>query len=329
MKTSRTISDLEKIKKGCVLTIGNFDGVHIGHQKILATARQTATQRATELLVMIFDPHPLVVLSPQKKPNILTPLALKKNLLAEFGADHLFVVKSTRKLLSLSPQEFVERFFVKNIQPGIIVEGRNFNFGSGRTGTVNVLQNLGAEKGFEVSVVDSEETKLSTGQTVTVSSTLIRGLLENGSVADAAVALGRTYRLIGKIVPGKGKGKQLGFPTLNMESPQQLVPGEGVYAGFVQIGDGCDQVCEIKEKKSAVFSIGRTQTIGTEYPLLIEAHLLDENPGDLNNKWLAMDFVEHLRNQQKFETESALSAQIAKDCKKAKKILSTDSPEKS
>ncbi len=321
MKVLETISELEKIKKGCVLTVGNFDGVHLGHQEILTAAKQTATERRAELVVMTFEPHPLAILHPEKAPGILTPLALKKNLLAEFAVDCLFVSKSTPELLSLSPQDFVQRFLVENIGPGVVVEGESFNFGSGRGGGSQTLQNLGAEKGFDVSIVRAREVKLSTGKTVTVSSTIIRDLLANGGVADAALTLGRAYRLIGQLIPGKGRGKQLGFPTLNMQPLGQLVPVEGVYAGFVKIGGDFEQVCESKEKVAAALSIGRSETFGRDNPLAVEAHILTGDVGDLRGEWLAMDFIKRLRDQQKFETQADLSAQIAKDCEKAKEIL--------
>ena len=321
MRIIEATSDLETIEKGCVLTIGNFDGVHAGHRQILADAGQVAAKRATELVVMTFEPHPVAALYPRRAPGILTPLALKKYLLAELGVDSLVVLKSTAELLSLSAQDFVQRFLVENIQPAVVVEGLSFNFGSGRTGSINTLQELAAEKNFEVSVIEPKEIKLSTGRKIPASSSAIRDLLANGKVADAAVALGRPYRLVEKIIPGQGKGKQLGFPTANMRPPRQLIPAEGVYAGLVEIGDTFEQVCEANEKRPAVFSIGRSQTLGRGNPLLVEAHILAGAPGDTTGKWLAMDFVEHLRSQQKFETEKNLSAQIAKDCEKARRIL--------
>lgn len=321
MEIVETTSGRRKIKKGCVLTIGNFDGVHLGHQEILIAARQIAAERRMQLVVMTFEPHPLVVLHPQKRPRILTSLALKKHFLAEFGVDCLFVLESTVELLSLSPQDFVEQFIVKNIQPGVVVEGESFNFGYGRGGGVYTLQELGAEKGFEVSVVEAKEVRLSTGQTVKVSSTMIRDMLEGGRAADAAIALSRPYRLIGQVIPGCGKGKQLGFPTANMEPVRQLVPAEGVYAGFVQTGDSEERVCAAKQKVPAAFSIGRSETLGSGKPLVIEAHILTDDVGDLHGKWLAMDFIKRIRDQQKFEAEADLSAQIGKDCEKAKEIL--------
>jgi len=319
-----TEAELAKVQKGSVLTIGNFDGVHIGHQEILTAAKQTAAERRTQLVVMTFEPHPLAVLHPHQKPGILTSLELKKHLLTEAGIDCLYIVKSTQQLLSLSPDDFVEQFIVKNIQPDIVVEGESFNFGSGRGGSIRTLQELGPGKGFEVMAVEAKKVKLSTGQTIKVSSTLIRGMLKDGRVTDAALALSRPYRLVGRLVPGRGKGKQLGFPTTNMKLEQQLIPAEGVYAGFVVIGDTTEQVFQKHNKLPAAMSIGRSETFGSDNPLAIEAHILTDDVGDLHGRWLAMDFIQRIREQREFDTEKDLAAQIAKDCEKAKEILADE-----
>jgi riboflavin kinase/FMN adenylyltransferase len=330
MKILKSISGLQKIRKGCVLTIGNFDGVHLGHQEILSAAKKSAIRRKTELLVMTFEPHPVAILYPERAPGVLTPLELKKHLLAKCNVDCLIVLDGDNELLNLSPEDFVNRFLVENIQPSVVVEGGDFNFGVGRAGDINTLQKLGSEKGFEVSVVEPKQIGLSTGQIVRVSSTLIRYMLESGHVADADAALGRPYRLIDQIIPGRGIGKKLGFPTLNMKKPEQVIPAEGVYAGFVRIGRTTEDVLRkeslgltCKNGIAAIYSIGQARTYGDEFPLLIEAHLLEENVGNFVGQYMAMDFVEHLRSQHKFKTSEELSAQIAKDCEKAKEILAT------
>ncbi len=323
MKILKTISDLRQVKKGCVLTIGNFDGIHIGHQVILTNAKKVASQRKTQLVVMTFEPHPLALLNPSKSPDILTPLPLKKHILGEFGVDYLLIVRTTRRLLSLPPPDFVREFLVEHIQPSVVVEGESFNFGLNRTGSIHTLQKLAASCGFEVVMVKAKEVKLSTGEFVKVSSTIIRNLLAQGRVADAAVALGRPYRLVERVVPGRGKGKKLGFPTANMKPPRQIIPAEGVYAGFVRVADTRQQILSASRKIPAAFSIGRGLMYADDESLLIEAHLLMENVGRLYGKWLAMDFVRRIRSQKKFKTDKDLSAQIAKDCKKAKRILTT------
>jgi len=321
MKVVDTISGLEKIADGCVLTIGNFDGVHVGHQTIISSSRAKARKKGCEVVVMTFEPHPAALLCPEKAPERLTSLELKTQLLDECGVDCLVVLRDSIELLKLSPAEFVEEFLVKHISPSVVFEGENFRFGAGRAGNVHMLHSLGMEKGFGVSIIESQQVKLSIGPSVKVSSTIIRNLLKEGKVADAAVALGRAYRLIGRIVPGKGKGKQLGFPTLNMKKPEQLVPAEGVYAGTVEIGESFEQVRGSEQKRPAVFSIGKTSTYGGDNPLLIEAHLLGADAGETEGKYMAMDFARFIRGQQKFESEKGLSQQIKRDCEKAKKIL--------
>jgi riboflavin kinase/FMN adenylyltransferase len=330
MQIIRTESDLEKIRAGGVLTIGNFDGVHIGHQAILSAAKRIAGHKQTEMVVMTFQPHPLSILDPHKAPGILTPLALKERLLAEFGTDILFMAKSEPELLSLAVEDFVERFIVKGVRPSAIVEGEDFNFGAGRAGSVHTLQKLTEGKGIEVFIVKPKKAKLppflssdkkTREQTVEVSSTAIRDMVTKGEVADAAILLGRPYRLIGSIMPGRGKGKQLGFPTLNLEKPQQIIPAEGVYAGTVEVAESIEEVCVSKKIIPAAFSIGRTATYGVNQSLLIEAHLLADNAEQYKGRWMAMDFIERIRSQQKFETKKELAEQIDRDCRKAQQIL--------
>jgi riboflavin kinase/FMN adenylyltransferase len=327
MQIIRTESDLKKIKAGAVLTIGNFDGVHIGHQTILSTAKSLAEQKQAELVVMTFQPHPLSVLNPKKAHGTLTPPALKAHLLAELGTGILFVAKSEPGLLSLRAEDFAERFIVRGIRPSVVVEGEDFNFGAGRKGSVHTLQKLTEAKGIEVVIVGPKKAKLADGQTVEVSSTVIRDMVKKGKAANAAILLSRPYRLIGSIAAGRGKGRQLGFPTLNMKKPQQIIPAEGVYAGFVEIGDSEEKVCVVKEKIPAVFSIGQASTYSDNNPLLIEAHLLADNAERFTGRYMAMDFIKRIRSQQKFDTETELSKQIAKDCETASSILSTRNAE--
>ncbi len=321
MHVIEQISRLARIAKSGVLTIGNFDGVHIGHRKIITAARQIASEKKTELAVMTFDPHPVAILYPEKAPGVLTPLPVRKHLIAACGADYLIVLKDSPELLRLSPQQFVDEFLVETLAPAVVVEGEDFNFGTDRAGSIQTLKELAVDRGFEVHVVGPEKVRLSTGQKLRVSSTMIRYMLESGHVADAAATLGRPYRLFGKIKPGRGIGKSLGFPTLNMEKPNQIIPRLGVYAGMVEVAGTQDKVCISQEKLPAVFSIGYARTYGDKHPLLIEAHLLIENAEQIKGDWIAMDFIAQLRNQLKFKTERDLCDQIAKDCQQAKQIL--------
>ena len=295
MKVLRRRVDFKQVRKGCVLTIGNFDGVHVGHQEILRTARQLARQKAAEMVVI--------------------------HLLRDFADDCIIVLEDSKELLDLSPEDFVDTFLMATIEPAIMVEGNDFNFGADRKGNLETLRQLGQVRGFDVVVVPPRQIQLATAQTLRVSSTLIRYMLESGHVAEAAAALSRPYRLLGPIIPGWGRGKKLGYPTLNMRKPDQIIPGEGVYAGSVEIADSQETLLGDNERIDAVFSIGQATTFGGEHPLLIEAHLLTDDVGDMTDKWMAMDFLQRLRDQHKFATPEDLVAQIGNDCRQAQAIL--------
>ena len=321
MKILQSVSELGELEKGCVMTIGNFDGLHIGHQEILSTARGLAARRNIELLVMTFEPHPAAVLHPQKALETLTPAPLKRRLLERSGVDCWLIVKAEPKVLSLSAPDFIQKHVVEPIGPTAMVEGEDFYFGSGRSGDIRLLQRLGPVNDFDVVVVPAKKIEL--GQTVRVSSTMIRYMLTSGDVADTAVALGRPYKLIGKIIPGHGRGRRIGYPTLNMEKPDQVIPAEGVYAGYVTITDSYEMACLEGKKLAAVFSIGQARTFGDQHPLLVEAHLLQKTDVQPEGRYMAMDFIEHIRRQYKFASVGDLAAQIAKDCESAKSILNS------
>jgi len=321
MKVLRTVSELGQLPAGCVLSIGNFDGVHIGHQQNLKVARDIALLEGVALAAMTFEPHPVAILHPEKAPGVLTPLPLKINLLQNCGVDYLIILKDTASLLRLSPADFVDKFLLKDVRPTALVEGDDFHFGVERAGNIDTLKQMAEPDGFDVVLVPPKLVKLPTGQSVRVSSTTIRYMLQSGHVADAAVLLGRPYRLVGQIIPGRGKGKQLGFPTLNMQMPSQIIPQDGVYAGCVLLGPTEDDVCRQDECLHAVFSIGQAITFGDQHAMLIEAHLLNAKPDDTAGRWMAMDFVDRIRPQHRFESPKDLAAQIANDCESAKQIL--------
>jgi len=322
MKTVDSISQLGR--KGVVLSIGNFDGVHIGHQKILKIAKQAAAREKTILVVMTFEPHPVMVLQPHTAIGVLTPMELKKGLLAKCGVDCLVVLPCDAGILSLSARDFVSRFLVDSIRPAVVVEGENFHFGSESSGNIDGLRRFGAKMGFQVIVVEPQQVRLGGAKTARCSSTLIRNLLEAGNVNDAAAALGRPYRLYGQVVPGRGRGKRLGFATANIAPVEQITPAEGVYAGTVAVAQTKAEICRADAKTPAAVSIGRSRTYGPGNPLLVEVHIFEGKIGDLKGKFLAMDFVERIRDQKKFDNEKELAEQIAKDCKKVKQMLATD-----
>jgi riboflavin kinase / FMN adenylyltransferase len=321
MKIIDSIPEFNLLKKGSVLTIGNFDGVHLGHREILNSARSAADQRQADLIVMTFEPHPVAVLRPEIAPGVLTPLPLKEFLLSGLNVDCLIVIKDNKALLELSPEDFVKWFLVENIKPGLIVEGDDFNFGAGRAGNIETLKNLSKENKFAVNIINPATIKLSNDQVVRVSSTMIRYMLESGHVGDAGIALGRPYRLIEEIVSGRGVGRKLGFPTLNLQIPNQVIPAEGVYAGFVRVSDDLKEIISCPGDIPAIYSIGQARTYGDDFPLLIEAHLLCENAENISGKYMGMDFIRRIRSQHKFKTPEKLAAQIEQDCNEARRIL--------
>ena len=326
MNTYRSITELRDIKKGCVLTIGNFDGVHAGHKAILSRASQLAAQRNTSVAVMTFEPHPVAVLYPEKAPGVLTPLPMKLSLLEPHAHNCLIVLEDSKDLLKLSAEAFVDEFLMRDLCPSVIVEGDDFHFGAGRSGNIETLQSLGRCRGFEVEVVGPKTIALTTGQCLRVSSTMVRYMLESGHVEDACAALQRPYRLFGKIVSGRGKGRELGYPTLNMETPTQILPAEGVYAGHVILSESEDLRAGQVDQVPAVFSLGQARTFGEAFPLLIEAHLLRIQDKPITSPYMAMDFVKHLRRQHKFPSVEALTRQIALDCEQARQALGVPGP---
>jgi len=312
------------------LTIGNFDGVHRGHQQIIARVRERATAAEAPTVVLTFEPHPLTVLTPGRAPERLTPLAEKLARLEAAGADVAVVAESNRELLSLTPGQFVERV-VAGLHPRFVVEGASFRFGRGRAGTPQTLRELGSEHGFEVAVVDAfclpltrvkrRADEADPPSDRAVSSSLIRQLLGEGRVEDAAICLGRPYVLIGQVVSGYGRGRDLGFPTANLEVEGQLIPADGVYAGFAQVVEVPAQASSFHSPASrlpAAVSIGTTPTFknadgpGHPPPRQVEAHLLGAGP-DLYGRWIRLEFGRWLRPQETFASPEVLAEQIARD----------------
>jgi riboflavin kinase/FMN adenylyltransferase len=314
-------SALEGLGPGTVLTIGNFDGVHIGHQAILAAAADLARARRTCLVAMTFEPHPHALLHPQSRPEVLTPLPFKLHLMGLCEVNKVIVLRSAHELLTLGPEAFLEQIVASRIRPCAVVEGEDFRFGAHRRGDINTLVTFGNRFGIEVMEVNAKQLALSSSKTIRVSSTLIRQMLHLGQVADAASALGRPYRLYGRIVPGRGKGRQLGFPTLNLFRPDQVLPADGAYAGRVLLAQDQDDLFVGHPALPAVVSIGRAITFGPDNPLLVEAHILEGLDKQAKTQWMAIDLLQFIRPQQRFESQAALAKQIGQDCIAARSIL--------
>ncbi len=321
MKIYDSSGGLEGVQQGGVVCIGNFDGLHAGHIDILTMAKNVCPQGP--LTAMTFEPHPLTVLYPQRAPQALSPIAMKARLLEQAGADQLIIITDTLRFLNLSPRAFIEEFLVQTLRPTAVVEGPNFTFGYGRSGTMETLRQLGKYFGFSVHEAPFRQVFLDKEQQwMLCSSSAIRRLLEEGNISAANTLLARHYRLVGKTVPGRGIGKTLGFATANIHPENQTIPAEGVYAGWVAVSDSLDEVWTAPAKRPAAFSLGRAKTFVTDYPLLIEAHILEDHVENLYGKYLAMDFVSRIRPQQRFDSRQQLIDQIRTDCAEIRKILS-------
>ncbi|MFQ5490886.1 MAG: riboflavin biosynthesis protein RibF [Phycisphaerae bacterium] len=307
----RGLEAIEAPLPSSVLTVGNFDGVHRGHQGIIARSKALAEQTAVPLAVLTFEPHPMAIVAPQKAPPRLMPLDEKLAHFSRAGVDLAVVADATPALLSLEPEAFVARI-AQRFCPRFMVEGRSFGFGLGRKGSTQTLQELGPRYGFEVQVVDPVTVDLTDQRAAVVSSSLIRQLLAAARVHDAHLAAGHRYALFGDVVAGHHRGTDLGFPTANLAVQDQLVPPDGVYAGFARPTDASSS----KDLPwLAAISIGSTPTFdspGGAPARQIEAHLIDTHQ-DLHGRRLQLEFGHWIRAQRRFESPQALGDQIARD----------------
>ena len=295
-----------KVTDVSVLAIGNFDGVHLGHQRVLQEACQGDVGR---LIVLTFWPHPVGVLRPDKAPKLLMDLRERIAKLRTFGANEVRVVRFNQAVAAMSPEEFVEDFLV-GLQPTRIVVGSNFRFGAKAAGDVDTLREL-ARGRFEVTAVP-----LTTDGAQTISSTLIRGNLHDGDVRAAAAHLGSPFEYRGLVVVGDRRGRDLGFPTANLVVPDEMaVPADGVYAGWLTRVDipGCEPL-------PAAISVGSNPTFdGTEHR--VESYVLDRTDLNLYGVEVQVTFIERLRGQQRFDGVDALIAQMHEDVEHAREIL--------
>jgi riboflavin kinase/FMN adenylyltransferase len=289
------------------ISIGNFDGVHRGHQALVAAARAAAGDDG-EVVILSFDPAPILVLRPEVQPARLTTFEQRAALLKEAGADRVEPLRPTPELLGLSPQAFIEQVVAAH-RPAAIVEGPDFRFGRGRAGTVRTLADLGSAHGYETIVIEPVEVGLVGQQIVTASSSMVRWLVERGRVADAAALLGRPYELQGTVVPGDRRGRVIGVPTANLDHGDALLPADGVYAGVARRDDG--------GAWPAAISVGVKPTF-TAAPRLCEAHLVGfDGPLDDYGWTMHLQCTRWLRGQIAFDGPDALQQQLRRDVARA------------
>lgn len=287
-----------------VVAIGNFDGVHRGHRKVLTEA---VGDGALPLVVITFWPHPVSVLRPDRAPRMLTDLPDRIELLKQAGAHEVRVINFTPAVSSLSPAEFVETY-VLPLEPARVVVGDNFRFGKGAAGDVSTLTALGREHGFDVVPLSLE----AVGESVTCSS-LIRTSLEEGDVSGALTHLGRPFTFRGVVVMGDQRGRELGFPTANLSVGDEMaVPADGVYAGWLTAEDGV--------RRAAAISVGSNPTFdGVDRR--VESYVIGETDLELYGVEVVVEFVARLRGQVKYTGVEALITQMELDVQRAKEVL--------
>jgi riboflavin kinase/FMN adenylyltransferase len=289
-----------------VLALGNFDGLHRGHMKIIDRVRRRAGERGGTPAAMTFDPHPSRVLRPDKAPQLLMTTGQKLEALGRAGMQGVAVVRFTRELSTWEPEPFVRTVLVEWLRVAEVWVGANFLFGHDRAGTFSVLRSLGARYGFRAEKIDPVRYK-----DFVVSSTRTRRLVSEGRVDEAAALLGHHFFIDGTVARGAGRGREIGFPTANLCTDNELVPPSGVYATLVAI-DGIVH--------PSVTNIGLRPTFGDVDRTTIEAHVFDFDR-DLYDETLRLSFVQRLRDERAFPDVDALRTQIEADCRSARRLF--------
>ena len=298
----------------CVLTLGNFDGVHRGHKAVLGALVDAGQRLGLPSVAITFEPHPAHVLNPEKAPELLAPGRIRDELIAGTGVDGLLVLDFTTEFAQQSPEDFVRDVFVRGLDARCVVVGLDTRFGYRNSGDVATLADLGEQFGFEVIALDD------VGDGERFSSTVIRQRLADGNVADAARILGRPHRVLGTVVHGNHRGRGLGYPTANLAADSLgLVPQEGVYAGWLTRvdldGDAPDRTMP------AAISVGTNPTFDTTDRRTVEAYVLDRDDLDLYDETVLVEFVEHIRPTLRFESVEELTDAMARDVARCREIL--------
>lgn len=308
MRVFTSLEQLPQNPAGSAVTIGKFDGMHRGHQRMIELVREHASAQGLVSTVLTFDRHPFALLRPEACPLPLVSNEQRLELLAESGLDQTVMLEFTREFSSQAPEEFVRSVLVDALATRVLVVGRDYRFGAGAKGTVADLERLGGELGFEVVVVEP----VAVGSAARVSSTRIRELLDAGEVREAAELLGRAPSVRGVVVPGAKRGRELGFPTANLSPDHEgFIPADGVYAGWL-VHDG--------ERLPAVISVGNNPTFEGVPQKQVEAHVLDRDL-DLYGDTVEVLFTDRVRGMEKFGSLDALVEAIARDVERVRELL--------
>lgn len=296
MQRHRGFEGIEELRGGYV-SIGNFDGVHVGHQLMLRTLVQQATRENVPSVVLTFDPHPISLLRPSQAPPLLTTMEQRGELFESLGVEHLIIYPTDHAFLDLEPRKFFETIVRRELCAKGLVEGPNFFYGKDRAGSVETLRVASETAGIEFTVIPPVRVE---GRLV--SSSAVREVLLQGNVKTAAGLLGRAYAVSGEVVHGAARGRTIGFPTANLQGVATLLPRDGVYAGAVIVGG---------RKYRGAINLGANPTFQEEQRKF-EIHILDFN-GDLYGSMLSVEFIERIRDTRPFDSLQELLDQLHRD----------------
>lgn len=294
--------------KNAVITIGTFDGVHLGHQKILKTVIDKAKEVNGESVVITFHPHPRKLLFPQQPLKILTPLSAKIWLLSSLGIDHIVVVPFTKEFAALSASQYIKEFLIEKLNPHTIVIGYDHHFGQDRSGNIQLLKQEQNDFGYKLMEIPEQVI-----DEISISSTKIRSALMSGKVAESAKMTGRNYSIKGKVVKGRQLGRAIGYPTANIQplDSEQIIPAIGIY---------CVQVKSKHKLYGGMLSIGYNPTVTDEKTIKIEVNIFDFDQS-IYNEEVEVFFIEKMRDEEKFDSLDALKEQLKMDEMMARGML--------
>lgn len=312
MQVIRGLHNLRPEHRGCVATIGNFDGVHLGHQAVFRLLQEKAAALGLPVTVVVFEPQPLEFFRPDCAPARLTRLREKLRALEDAGIDRVLVLEFNRHLAGIEAEQFVRSLLLDGLGVGYLYVGDDFRFGKDRRGDMEMLRRFGLQAGFGVEAMGSYQLH---GERV--SSTRIRELLVAGELALAEQLLGRPYRICGRVAHGDARGRTIGFPTANVDLHRRVSPLSGVYAVSVR---GLQEA-----PLPGVANIGRRPTVAGDDRYLLEVHLFDFNR-EIYGQHVEVEFHQQIRDEMKFDSFEALRRQIERDARQARELLGCQAP---
>lgn len=309
MKVIYGVGNLKKQFKNAVLAIGVFDGLHLGHQKLIRAAVRRAKALGTNAVVMTFSPHPVQVLKPDRYLPFIISLPHRLRIIEGMGVVACVVVRFTKRFSQLTPQEFIKRYLADRIHPKEIFVGEDFRFGQGRSGTIDYFKRTGAQYGFRVNTIAPVR-----GGDSKIGSSRIRDLINDGKLTAAKRFLGRNVSLLGTVVRGDRRGKRLGFPTANLQLENTVLPPVGVYAVYVMIG---------AKKYKGMANIGRRPSFrSSNKKINVEVHIFNFRK-NLYGREILVEFIKRIRDENTFPSKEAFSRQLKQDAVKARQMLSS------